>query len=398
MPPADLAPILDRAAATRRRLHRVPELGYEEHETAAIIRGELKRIGLDFAEGPPDAPTATVAVVGDRGPCVMLRGDIDALPITEKTGVEYASERPGVMHACGHDGHAANLLAVAEALAAEQRGLPCRVKLVWQPAEEGGGGGKRLVDAGVLDETADFGPKVDAAFGLHGWPMLPVGSVSTRPGPLLAATDTFEATLHGTGGHAAFPHFTTDPIAASCAAVADLQQFVSREIDPTEPAVVSVTRFHAGTANNVIPDAATFGGTVRTLTPEMRSAAKSALERRLRAAAAAGRCDLRFDWHAGYPPTVNDPAMAELVARLAGDRFVPAARPAMGGEDFAYYLERVPGCFFLIGLLPAGRESYPALHTDRFDFTDAALATGVDVMLRLVRGFDADTLAAGARR
>ena len=397
MPHADLSPILDRAADVRRRLHRVPELGYEEHETAGVIRGELRRIGLDFRDGPADAPTATVAVVGDRGPCVLLRADIDALPIRERTGVEHASERDGVMHACGHDGHAANLLAVAEALAAEHRDLPCRVKLVWQPAEEGGGGGKRLVDAGLLEETGDFGPKVDAAFGLHGWPMLPVGTVSTRPGPLLAATDTFEATIHGTGGHAAFPHFTTDPIATACAAVADLQQVVSRETDPTEPAVVSVTRFRAGTANNVIPDAATIGGTVRTLTPEARAASRAALERRLRHAAEGGRCDLRFDWHEGYPPTVNDPTMADYVARLAGGDFLPAARPAMGGEDFAYYLEKVPGCFFLIGLRPAGRDECPALHTDRFDFTDAALATGVSMMLRLVREFDADTLSAGVR-
>ena len=390
MPRADLAPILERATELRRRLHRIPELGYAEHDTADLIRSELRRLGVAYAQGPADAPTATVATIGDPSkPCVLLRADIDALPITEATGAEYQSERDGAMHACGHDGHAANLLAVAAALVKEADDLPCCVKLVWQPAEEGGGGGRRLCEAGVLDETEQFGPKVAAAFGLHGWPMLPVGVVSTRPGPLLAATDTFEATIRGVGGHAAFPHFTTDPIAAACAAVADLQQIVGRETDPTDSVVVSVTRFHAGTANNVIPDAATLGGTVRTLTPETRVAARNALERRLRFAAEAGRCESVFTWNEGYPPTVNDPAMADLVREVAGDRFVPAARPAMGGEDFSYYLERVPGCFFLIGLLPEGRDDYPALHTDGFDFTDAALETGVSTMLGIARRFGA---------
>ena len=384
--PADLQTILDRATRIRRELHQIPELGYQEHETAGVIRRELDRLGIDYFEGPEEAPTATVAVIGDTSkPCVLLRGDIDALPIQEQTGVEYASTKKGLMHACGHDGHAANLLAVAAALSGDAGSLPNCVKLVWQPAEEGGGGGKRLCDAGLLDETASMGPKVDVAFALHGWPMLPLGVVSTRPGPLLAATDTFEARFTGRGGHAAFPHFTRDPLAVAAGAVTDLQQFASREVDPTEPAVLSVTRFHAGTANNVIADEAVIGGTARTLTPETRRHAREAVERRCRGLADAGRCDLSFTWNDGYPPTVNDPAMADLVKRLAGDKFLPAARPAMGGEDFAFYLERVPGCFFLVGLMPEGREDYPALHTERFDFTDAAMATGVDMMLKLVR-------------
>ncbi len=342
--------------------------------------------GFRTSPGPEDAPTATVAVVGDTSkPCVMLRADIDALPITEHTGAPHASTRPGSMHACGHDGHTANLLAVAAALL-EEGDLPNCVKLVWQPAEEGGGGGKKLCDAGVLDNGV-FGPEVDVAFGLHGWPMLPVGVVSTRPGPLLAATDTFEARITGRGGHAAFPHFTRDPITVAAGAVGDLQHFVSREVDPTDSAVLSVTRFHAGTANNVIPDEAIIGGTCRTLVPETRKAAREAVERRLRGLCDAGRCDLSFTWNDGYPPTVNDPQMAALVKEVAGDAFIAADRPAMGGEDFAYYLERVPGCFFMIGLCPKGRESYPSLHTDRFDFVDDALATGVNMMLGLVRAF-----------
>ncbi len=306
----------------------------------------------------------------------------------EATGVRHASTRDGVMHACGHDGHTANLLGVAAMLKEEAATLPVCVKLVWQPAEEGGGGGRRLVEAGVLDETEQFGPKVVAAFGLHGWPVLPVGMVSTRPGPLLAATDTFELIFRGTGGHAAFPHFTNDPLATAATAVVTLQQFVSRELDPTEPAVLSVTQFHAGSARNVIAPEAVIAGTCRTLTPETRIAAKAALERRVRCIAEAGRCTLDFDWTDGYPPTVNDPAMADYVRAVAGDRFLPADRPAMGGEDFSYFLEKVPGCFFLIGLLPEGRDNSPALHTAGFDFTDAALETGISMMLELVHRFD----------
>ncbi len=388
--PADVAKLAGHATKLRRELHRIPELGYEEHETAALIRGELDRLKIDHVPGPDDAPTATVAIIGDTAkPCVLLRADIDALPIEEQTGVEYASTRQGIMHACGHDGHTANLLGVAAALLEEVNDLPNCVKLVWQPAEEGGGGGRRLCEAGVLDETWAFGPKVAAAFGLHGWPMLPVGCVSTRAGPLLAATDTFEAVFTGQGGHAAFPHFTRDPLVVAAGAVNDLQQIVSREIDPTDSAVLSVTRFHAGTANNVIPGDATIGGTCRTLLPETRAHAQDAMRRRLEAAALAARCDVEFTWNDGYPPTVNDPAMADLVREVSGRRFLPADRPAMGGEDFSYYLERVPGCFFLVGLLPEGAETYPALHTDQFDFTDAAIATGIETMLELVRAFRA---------
>ena len=296
------------------------------------------------------------------------------------------------MHACGHDGHAANLLGVAATLRDEVDALPVCVKLVWQPAEEGGGGAKRLVDAGLLDATDRYGPKVVAAFGLHGWPMLPVGVVSTKPGPLLAATDTFSLTFRGSGGHAAQPHVTRDPLACAASAVCNLQQFVSRDLDPTEPAVLSVTQFHAGTAYNVIPAEAVLRGTARTLTPAARELVRQVIERRSRGIADAGGCDVEFVWKQGYPPTVNDPEMAEYVASVARQSlgeasFVPAARPTMGGEDFAYYLERVPGCFFMVGLMPPGREAHPGLHTDRFDFTDAALKTGITLMCELVRRF-----------
>jgi amidohydrolase len=393
--PVDLAPVLENATRLRRELHRIPELGYDENDTAARIRGELDRLGIAYLVGPETAPTATVAVLGDRAkPCVLLRADIDALPIVEESGVAHASERAGRMHACGHDGHAANLVAVAQVLAGEADDLPVCVKLVWQPAEEGGGGGRKLVEAGLLEETEALGPKVVAAFGLHGWPKLPVGVVSTRPGPLLAATDTFSATFVGKGGHAAFPHFTRDPVTAAASAVLSLQNIRTRELDPTEPAVISVTQLDAGSARNVIPDEASLAGTCRTLTRGTRRYCREAVGRRLRGVAEAGGCDVRFEWSDGYPPTVNDAEMAQFVRRIAGDRFVPAASPVLGGEDFAYYLERVPGCFFMIGLHPPGG-TWPDLHTAAFDFNDAALATGLEMMLGLVRGFDPAVMTTG---
>lgn len=380
-----------RSAELRHRLHQIPELGYEEFKTAATVRAELDQIGTAHVDGVPDAPTATIAWLGDVGkPCVALRADIDALPILERTGLAYSSTHTGIMHACGHDGHTATLLGTAALLKSMEEELPVCVKLIWQPAEEGGGGAERLVEAGVLDGT--IGPKVRAIFGLHGWPGLKVGTVATKPGALLAATDTFTANFVGRGCHGAFPHLGCDPIVTACEAVLNLQQVVSRELDPTEPAVVTIGKISAGTATNVIPDAAGIEGTARTLNDETRAKVRRAIERRCTGVAEANDGELRFDWIEGYPPTVNDPAMADYVARIAKqtlgpDRYFAVPRPSMGGEDFAYYLEKVSGCFFLVGVEPLDRDTYPSLHSDRYDFTDAAIAVGLRMFVELVKGY-----------
>lgn len=379
----------------RHRLHQIPELAFEEFETASAIRAELDRIGISYVAGVPDAPTATIAWIGDTSkPCIALRSDIDALPILEQTGLPYASHHAGRMHACGHDGHTATLLGVAALLKSIEARLPVCVKFLWQPAEEGGGGAWRLVQAGVLDGRV--GPKVSAIFGLHGWPGLPVGMVSTRPGPLLAATDNFVANFVGRGCHGAFPHLGRDPIVTACEATLNLQQFVSREMDPTDSAVITVGIFHAGTATNVIPDNARIEATARTLTPEARKMIREGCERRCAGIAAANDCRLEFEWIEGYPATINDPAMADYVATIAktkigANRYIPAARPAMGGEDFAYYLREIPGCFFLVGVQPPERASYPPLHSDRYDFTDAAMAVGMRMFTELVLNYSSDT-------
>jgi amidohydrolase len=383
--------VLKDAADLRHRLHQIPELGYEEFKTAQMIRAELDKIGIEHVDGVKGAETATIAWVGDTStPCVALRADIDALPIVERTGLPYASTHDGRMHACGHDGHTATLVGTASILKQMVRDLPVCVKLIWQPAEEGGGGGEILCDAGVLDGRV--GPKVSAIFGLHGWPGLKVGTVATKAGELLAATDSFTATFVGRGCHGAFPHLGRDPIVTACEAVMNLQQFVSRETDPTESAVVTIGVIKSGTATNVIPDTATIEGTARTLTPTQRTAIRASIRRRCDHIARANECELKFEWVEGYPPTVNDPKMADYVAKVAratvgNDRFIPVGRPSMGGEDFAYYLQKVPGCFFLVGVEPANAEFYYPLHSDRYDFTDDAIAVGMRMFVELVRGF-----------
>lgn len=375
----------------RHRLHRIPELGYEEHQTAAVLRAELDGLGVAHIDGVAGAPTATIAVLGDPAkPCVALRADIDALPIEERTGRPYASTRPGRMHACGHDGHSAALIGAAARLKDLVKRLPVSVKLIWQPAEEGGAGAKRLVEAGVLDGR--IGPRVEAIFGLHGWPGLPVGTVGTKPGPILASTDNFRITFTGRGCHGAFPHLGIDPIPVAAEAVLSLQQTVSRDLDPTEPAVVTIGIVSAGTAVNVIPETATLEGTARTLGAPARLQVRSRMERRCAGVASAGGCALRFEWFEGYPGTVNDPAQAGYVAEtarraLGSGRFHPFDRPSMGGEDFAYYLEKVPGCFFLLGVDPAGGIPSPPLHSDRYDFADGALETGIRMFVELAMNF-----------
>src|SRR3954469_2190879 len=379
---------LPRAIDLRHRLHQIPEVRYEEFQTCAAIRAELDRLNIKYIDGVEGAPTATIAWLGDPSrPCIALRADIDALPICEATGLPYASTHPGRMHACGHDGHSANLLGVTAMLKSLESKIPVCVKLIWQPAEEGGAGAEKLVIAGVLDGR--IGPKVEAIFGLHGWPGLKVGLVSTKPGPLLAATDNFTVQFKGRGTHAAYPHLGRDPIAAMASAITNLQQVVSRDVDPTDSAVITVGIVNGGTAINVIPDSAEFFGTARSLNAAMRKNLRQSMHRRCAGIASAHDCELNFIWEEGYPPTTNDPAMADYVARIAkqtlGEKnFVPTARPSMGGEDFSYYLEKIPGCFFFVGVEPTDVNGYPSLHSDKYDFTDDALRVAMRMFGEIV--------------
>lgn len=383
----------------RHDLHAHPELGYKETRTCGVVVRELTRLGIRHKAGLAGG-TGVVAHIpatekGAPAESIGLRADMDALPIVERTGAAYASINPGVMHACGHDGHTTNLLGVARVL----NGLkhrPNHVTLVFQPAEEGGAGGKKMCDEGVLDGDAGagVGPRVGAMYGLHGWPQLPLGVLATRPGPLLAATDNFVVTVKGTQSHAAYPQLSRDPIVAAAHVVTALQTIASRNVGPLESVVVTVGQIVGGTARNIIPEEVRLVGTVRTLSAEVRVIAKERFFAIVEGTARALGCEARIQWDEGYPVTNNEPGATEhffkVAKRTFGDARVGVVEhPTMGGEDFSYYGLRVPACFFVLGLCPPARVradgmcDYPSLHQPEFDFVDAAMSTGIEAMCAL---------------
>lgn len=366
-------------------------MGYHETRTSGVVVRELERLGIQHVAGLAKGTgvmgylPATTPGGGDRK-AIAFRADMDALPIEEQTGLAYASVHKGVMHACGHDGHTANLLGVAAVLSTiEERPRP--VSFIFQPAEEGGAGGLAMCNDGVLDGRV-VGPPVGAIYGLHGWPQLPLGMVATRPGPLLAATDNFGVTIRGVQSHAAYPHLANDPIVAAAQCITALQTIASRNIGPLESIVVTVATVHAGVARNIIPQAAQFVGTMRTLKPDIRALGKQRFFQIVEQTATAMGCRAAIDWEEGYPVTANDPSVTAKffeVAResLGADRVALVEEPSMGGEDFSYYGRLVPACFFVLGVCPPEREAYPTLHQPDYDFNDDALATGIEMMCRL---------------
>lgn len=387
--------------AIRHDIHSHPELGFEEERTSRIIQRELGALGIAFKSGVggPEAGTGTgvigvIPATSKATEAIGLRADIDALPILEETGKPYASATPGTMHACGHDGHTTILIGAARVLS-KLHDRPRTVRLVFQPAEEGGAGGEKMCRDGAIDGPIDgAGPAgahaVSRMFGLHGWPQLPVGAISTRPGPLLASTDDFEATIEGVQAHGAFPHLGNDTILAMSQAIVSLQQIVSRNVSPFEPVVVTTGQARAGVANNVLPRTAVFSGTIRTLTAAMREKCRDRLIEIIDATARAHGCRASVRWTEGYPATVNDGALAGRVLEVARGAFGEARvsvtpTPTMGGEDFAYYGQHVPTCFYLLGLCPPGADplGVPQLHQSTFDFNDDALEAGIEMMVRL---------------
>lgn len=365
----------DWIVAIRRELHQYPELGYQETRTGALIRKKLDELGVSYRY--PLAETGVVATLGDGdGPCVALRADIDALPIEEAADVPFRSKTPGKMHACGHDCHTAMLLGAAKLLKAREKQLHGTVKLFFQPAEEGGAGGKRMCDEGVLES-----PRVQQIFGLHVWPMLPTGTIGARSGTFLASAGGLEIIVTGKGGHAAMPQFAIDPITTAAQIIISLQTIVSRELDPLDAGVISITTVHAGEAYNIIPPAVKLTGTIRSLT----HAGMKYLQDRVRAiceqTAAAQRCAATVDFPGNdYPPTVNDPALWDFTQAIGRDLLgadkVQEVPPIMGGEDFAYYAERVPGCFVGLGIRNEAVGSVFSVHHPQFKVDEAALPIG----------------------
>jgi amidohydrolase len=379
----------------RHDLHAHPELGYEEKRTSGVIHRELSRIGVAHVGGLAGGTGVLAHIPGGSAgaTALALRADMDALPIQERPGEQgeraWRSTTPGVMHACGHDGHTTILLGAARVLAvlAGEQPLPRPVTLLFQPAEEGGAGGRRMVEEGCLDGR-QLGPPVSSIFGLHGWPEYPLGVVGSRAGPLMAASDRFEITVRGVGGHAAWPHVCRDPIVAASAIVQATQCIASRSVGPLDSIVVSITMIDAGSGFNIIPDTAILRGTVRTLLPQTQQLAIRRLKEIATGVAAAHGCTAELEYRINYPVTLNEPGAVErfnLVAErtLGSKRLRPVEQPVMGGEDFAFYAQRIPACFFVLGLIPPGESRMPALHHPAFDFTDDAIATGVEMFVAL---------------
>lgn len=372
-----------RLVAARRDLHRHPELGFEETRTAGVVAAALRDLDIPAQTGV--AKTGVLGLIEGRlpGPTVLLRADMDALPLTEVAEHDYSSEAPGKMHACGHDAHVAILLETARVLHGLRDRLPGRVKLCFQPAEEGPGGAEPMIAAGALED-----PRVDFAFGLHVWNNLPRGEVGLMPGPIMAAADTFDCRITARGGHGAAPHQTPDPIVAAAAAVQAWQALLSRESDPLQPTVLSVCRFDGGTTYNVIPSRVHLQGTVRTFDPAARAEFPARMERVLDGVASAYGCGHRFDWRAQYPATVNDPRVVDLVREVLAampDRLAdsPAARPCMGAEDMSFFLREVPGAFVFLGSGRPGDADPPPHHNEAFDIDEGCLPRGVELMCRV---------------
>ncbi len=372
----------------RHDLHAHPELGYEEHRTSEVVQRELEAAGVEFKAGLAGGTGVLAHIPGGEGDPIALRADMDALPIVEESGVPWSSKTEGKMHACGHDGHTTILIGTARALAAQSHAgtLKRPVTLVFQPAEEGGAGGQRMVQDGCLDGSI-IGPPVRRIFGLHGWPAIALGTFASRPGPLLAAADGFEARITGRGGHAAMPHLCIDPIAAAAAVIQSAQHVVSRGVDPVQGGVLSITRVEGGTTHNIIPESVFLQGTTRSLEEEAGRVLHTRFDRVLEEVASAHGCTAEIDWKDGYPVTRNDEAAFEewrgaMVAAF-GESQIRTMAPVMGGEDFSFYGQVVPACFFALGLRPADQDTMPGLHHPQFDFNDDAIQLGIDAFLAL---------------
>jgi hippurate hydrolase len=373
------AEMQDEVAGWRRHIHSEPELGYDVHKTAAFVAEKLKEFGVDeIATGI--GRTGVVGIINGRrgaGDTVGLRADMDALPIQEVTGKPYASSVPNKMHACGHDGHTAMLLGAAKYLS-ETRNFSGRVAVIFQPAEEGGGGGNAMVKDGMMER---FG--ISRVFGMHNMPGIPVGQFAIRPGPIMAATAEFTIKITGRGGHAAMPHTTIDPIVLGSQLVGAIQSIASRTVDPVKSVVVSVTKFHAGDAYNIIPETAELAGTIRTLDKAVAAKAEERMRAICEGMATTFGAKVELDYDPNYPVTVNNPdetAFAIDVAReVAGAQKVEGGiAPLMGGEDFSYMLEARPGAFIFLGNGDSANLHHPA-----YDFNDEIIPHGVSYWVKL---------------
>jgi amidohydrolase len=381
----DVRAVAGDVVAIRRDVHRHPEMGFKEARTADLIERKLKSLGI---EARRIAGTGILGTIRGAKPgrTMLLRADIDALPVVELNEVPYRSAVEGVMHACGHDGHVATALGAAAVLMKRRDRLAGTIKLMFQPAEEGPGGAEPMIEAGILEK-----PKVDAAFAMHMWNDLAVGLIGARAGPVFASADEYTVRIHGKGGHGAAPHQTIDPVVVAAHVTLALQVIVSRKTHPLKSAVVTVGQIHGGVRHNIISDTATLNGTCRALEKPVRAMIQKEIRAIAKGVAGAFGAKAEVEWRPGYPPTVNDAAMTKLVraaaAEVVGEKNVVAQDITMGAEDMSYVLEKVPGCYWLLGSAnPKKGLDYPH-HSARFDFDEESLPIGVQVWAKIAERF-----------
>jgi len=375
---------LPEVIAVRRRLHRRPEIGLQLPETQAVVADALRALGLEPKLG--GTTTSVVAVIDGLlpGPTTLLRADMDALPVGEDTGLEFASEIDGVMHACGHDTHVAMLLGAARVLAERRASLAGRVLLMFQPGEEGFHGARFMLGEGLLDDGPHGAGGVTRAFALHISTRYPAGVVALRPGAMLASADRIIATVRGRGGHASAPHLALDPVPVTAELILALQSMITRRVDAFDPAVLTITRLTGGTTNNIIPASVEIEGTIRTVSETVRASVGAWVRQVAEGVAAAHGAEIELEIVPGYPVTMNDPGatawIRTLAVAIAGEALVDdLAAPIMGAEDFSYVLERVPGMMAFLGARPAHEDpvTAPQNHSNLVIFEEAPMATGV---------------------
>lgn len=383
----DIRTLQPQLVTWRRGLHQRPELGFKEHLTCQFIAQKLQEWGIEHQTGV--AQTGIVATIdsGFPGPVLAIRADMDALPIQEENEVSYRSQHDGLMHACGHDGHTAIALGTAYYLAKHRQNFVGIVKIIFQPAEEGPGGAKPMIEEGVLKN-----PDVDAIIGLHLWNNLPLGTVGVRKGALMAAVECFSCTILGKGGHGAMPHQTVDSVLVSAQIVNALQTIVARNVDPIDSAVVTVGELHAGTKHNIIADTARMNGTVRYFNPQLKGFIRQRIEQIIAGVCQSQGASYELDYWHQYPPVINDANIAELVRSVASEvvetpaGIVPECQ-TMGAEDMSFFLQEIPGCYFFLGSANPEKDlAYPH-HHPRFNFDETALSMGVEIFVRCVEKF-----------
>jgi amidohydrolase len=377
---AEAQALFEYTQSMRRDFHAHPELGFQEVRTSGIVSRELNSLGLEIRTGVGGTGVVALLESAKPGPILLIRADMDALPILEETGAPYSSQNPGVMHACGHDGHTAILLTVAKMLYAHRAELGGTIKFMFQPAEEGMGGAEKMITDGVLEN-----PKVDVALALHVWNEKPVGWIGVSNGPAMAGAEIFKIKVLGKGGHGAVPHLAIDPILAASQIVSALQGIVSRNIAPLDTAVVSICTIHGGETFNVIPAFVEMTGTIRTFEPAVRVRVLKRFEETVLSVAEGMGCQTEIDLQPLTPATTNNPAISARVQDVARQLFPtsdvdPSNYTTMGSEDFAYILEKIPGCFFLIGSANPGKGLDAGHHNPKFDIDETALSRGAALM------------------